>query len=217
MVELKLAFASKDAAKYSVEHWHHFKTIPPGRNTYIGVWEDSDFKGVIIFGRSACRCLCSSFGLEQNECCELRRMAVTTHATPVSRLISIGIKLLRKDSPNLRLILSYAAPDELHTGVSYKASGWKYVGRVPDVPRYYYRGKTYHPRLWSAYRKKHEVNKAEVKTLWTPGYYRYALPLDAEMKEKIDKLAKPYPTDEDTWNIIQKGTQANKKVKNKRI
>ena len=62
----------------------------------IGCWEDADYIGCVLFGRGASPYLGKQYGLTQLECCELVRIALRKHETPVTRIVKIAIKLLRK-------------------------------------------------------------------------------------------------------------------------
>ena len=91
--DLRLDWCSFHAAKYACENWHYSKSIPAAPRIMIGVWEDKIFIGCVIFSRGASSNIGKSFNLPQTECCELTRIALTQHLTPVSRIISIALKL----------------------------------------------------------------------------------------------------------------------------
>ena len=120
---LKLDWCDYKAAKYAVEHWHYSKVLSVSTNVYIGVWENSKFIGAIIFGRGANKNIASPYGLTQTDVCELTRVALSKHVNPVTRILAIAIKLLKKQSPNLKLIVSYADPQQNHYGGIYQGGG----------------------------------------------------------------------------------------------
>ncbi|MFZ8899831.1 MAG: hypothetical protein ACO20X_14970 [Alphaproteobacteria bacterium] len=75
-VDLKIDWASYKAAKYACENWHYSGLMPSfGKSVKIGVWENGDFKGVVVFGRGANKHLLTPYGLSQDEGCELVRIA----------------------------------------------------------------------------------------------------------------------------------------------
>jgi len=86
--------------------------MPIGRIVKIGVWED-EYIGAILFARGASPNLGTKYRLDQTEICELVRVALHHHQAPVTKIISIAIKLLRKQSPGLKLIVSFAEPELL--------------------------------------------------------------------------------------------------------
>lgn len=103
--------------------------MPAGKLVKLGVWENQKFIGCVIFSRGANNNIGKPFGLKQTEICELVRIALKTHVTPVTRIVSIAIKMLRKQSPGLKLIVSYADPRQGHKGQIYKAGNWTYLGK----------------------------------------------------------------------------------------
>lgn len=112
MPKLHLNFCSHQAAAYAVKKWHYSKRMPIGRIVKIGVWED-EYIGAILFARGASPNLGTKYRLDQTEICELVRVALHHHQAPVTKIISIAIKLLRKQSPGLKLIVSFAEPELL--------------------------------------------------------------------------------------------------------
>jgi len=129
MAQLRLDFCSFHSARYAVENWHYSHSMPAGKLVKIGVWEDEQFIGAVIFGRGANNNSAKSFGLKQNECCELVRVALKEHETSVTRIISIALKILKKNNPGIQLVFSYAdETNQGHKGIIYKAGNWNYVG-----------------------------------------------------------------------------------------
>jgi len=123
-VELKLDWCSHEAAKYAVEKWHYSQRMPVGKIVRVGAWEDKQFIGCVLFARGANNAIGIEYGLTQIEVCELVRVALHKHQSPVSRIGAIAMKLLRKASPGLRLVVSYADSEEGHHGGIYQAMNW---------------------------------------------------------------------------------------------
>src|SRR4030095_14976368 len=98
-VDLKLDWCSHAAAKYAVEHWHYSKTMPKSKLVKIGVWENAIFIGAVVFGVGATSDLVKRYALRMEEGCELVRVALSAHCSPVSRIISIFIKMLKPSFP----------------------------------------------------------------------------------------------------------------------
>lgn len=121
--ELKLDWCSYQAAKYAVEHWHYSKSMPTPPVVKIGVWEDTHFIGVVLFSRGANNNLGKPYGLEVTQVCELTRVALDNHKTPLSRIVAIAIKMLRRMAEGLRLIVSFADANMGHIGCIYQAGG----------------------------------------------------------------------------------------------
>ncbi len=195
-VDLKLDWCSYEAAKYAVEHWHYSRRMPKSKLNTVGVWEHGNFIGSVIFGYGATADLVSPYGLTMQQGCELVRVALTTHKTPVSRIMKIAIKFLKEKNPDLRIIISFADPDEGHHGGIYQATNWIYAGESAGC--YFYKdknGKLWHPRnvsedLW---RSGKVVRPSDCEKVWKPGKHRYLFPLDDAMRKQIEPLRKPYP------------------------
>lgn len=127
-VDLKLDWCSHAAAKYAVEKWHYSEVMPAGKTVKIGVWENNCFIGAIIFSRGANNNIGKPYQLKQTEICELTRIALHNHISPVTRIASIAIRMLKKQSSEIRLIVSYADPAQGHLGGIYQAMNWIYIG-----------------------------------------------------------------------------------------
>lgn len=164
----------------------------------IGVWENEAFIGSIIYGRGAAPNLGRPYGLHKTEVCELLRVALTSHRTPVSRILRISFKLLKERSPGLKLVVSFADPFEGHYGGIYQAGGWIYAGSSSPSKEYKHNGRWLHPRevTSGAFGGKRKISAAEAKLLETrskPGKHRYLMPLTKPMRVRVSALAQPYP------------------------
>lgn len=189
---LKLDWCTFEAAKFAVEHWHYSQCMPAGKLTKIGVWENNKFIGCVLFGRGANNTLGSPYGVSNIECCELVRIALTKHETPVTKIVAIAIKLLKKFSPGIKLIISFADPDQNHHGGIYQGGNWAYIGKSKSADEYIVHGKKMHGRSMRAIYKTH-VGKDFIKIVKGSSKHRYAMALDKEILKRIDILKKPYP------------------------
>jgi hypothetical protein len=190
--DLKIDWATHAAAKYACENWHYSKCLPVGKVVKVGAWEHGKFIGVVLFGRGASPNLGKPYGLGQDECVELVRIAMTKHENTVSRIVSLAIKYLSRTNPNLRLIVSFADSEQGHYGGVYQAGNWAYNGVSTLKPRLVMPdGTTRHNRLYQGRNKQ----KEPLGSYWSKptGKHRYLMPLDKDMKERILPLAKPYP------------------------
>lgn len=192
----KVDWCSHEAAKYAVETWHYSKRMPSGTLIKLGVWEDDKFVGAVIFSHGANQSIGKPFGLTQFDVCELTRIAMTKHKVPVTQVMKIAIKMLKKKSPNLQLIVSYSDfSTQKHIGAVYQAGNWVYVGHASFIPGCYYEshGKLIHGR---SARAKYGTEKNMPKSYKRVEHltkFKYLYPLTVEMREKIEKLRKPYP------------------------
>lgn len=197
---VQVAPCNFEAAKHAVMNWHYSKAMPSGKLIKFGVWENKKFIGAIIYGRGATPQIGSPYGLEQIEVCELVRVALTKHQTPVSQLIADTIKQIKQTNPGLRLIVSFADSAQNHHGGIYQAGNWLYLGQSLHH-RIILHGKPIHPRSLGAkygvggqsipWLQKHVDPKAH--SIKVPGKHRYVFPLDKQMRRKLEKQAQPYP------------------------
>ncbi len=195
-MNLHLDWASYTAAKYACENWHYSECMPSGKLVKIGVWEDEKFVGVIIFGLGATPNLCKPYGLNQQQCCELVRIALKKHQSPVSRIMAISIKILKNFCPGLKLIVSFADANRSHHGGIYQAANWIYAGMTNGDIFYKKDGKLHHGRsLVAKYgsRKSEDAIKRGFEIVYPLGKHRYLMPLTSEISDRIKKLSKPYP------------------------
>ena len=126
---LRLAGCSHKAAAFACRNWHYSKTVPPGKLVKIGAWEKGRFIGAVIFScGSGASVNGTKYGFSQLwDFAELQRVALRRHEIEVSRIISIAFRLLRKTSPGLRAVVSYADPEQGHNGAIYQAGNWIYM------------------------------------------------------------------------------------------
>jgi len=196
--ELKLDWCSHEAAKYAVEHWHYSKSLAAGKLVKIGVWENKKFIGVVLFAWGANRNIGSPYGLKQIEVCELVRVALTKHLTPVSRILAIAMKMLHSQSPGVKLIVSYADQNQDHHGGIYQAGNWVCVGTSKPQDSALLNGRVVHKKtIHSKYGSLKGIERISLLSK-----HKYLYPLTPEMKAKIEPLRKPYPK-----RAIVKGSQ----------
>ena len=113
---LKIDWCSHEAAKHAVVNWHYSGSLPVGKSVKVGAWEDGKFIGVVIFAYGANNNIGKPYGLQQVECCELVRVALANHKTAVSKIVAIALRFLKKHSPGVRLVVSYADTAQGHHG-----------------------------------------------------------------------------------------------------
>ena len=200
-VDLKIDWATHEAAKYACIHWHYSKSIPKSKLVKIGAWEDGNFIGVVIFSYGATPQIGSPYKLKQIEICELTRVALREHITPVSKILSICLKMLKKKEKGLRLIVSFADGEQNHLGIIYQATNWIYAGKTkPGRVGFFAKGKKIHTRtigsmpggVQSLSWVKQHLDKNATEWIGVEKH-RYLMPLDDEMRKQIEPLRKPYP------------------------
>lgn len=191
-VDLKLDWCSYEAAKVACERWHYSGVIPKSKLAKVGVWEEDLFIGAIVFGVGATSSLVIRYGLRMEQGCELVRIALTRYKTEVSRIVAIALRILKREMSGLRLVVSFADPEQGHHGGIYQAGGWVFTGQTQASDEYIYKGKRWQGRSFRNTHKGMERNP-DVIIVKGSSKYRYLYPLDAEMRTRILPLAKPYP------------------------
>lgn len=198
--DLKLDWCSHDAAKYAVEKWHYSRAMPHSRLVKLGAWESGRFVGAIVFGYGATPELGKLFGVPAIQVAELVRVALRDHRAPVSRMVAVALRMLKKQSPKLRLVVSFADAARGHHGGIYQAGNWAYLG-AQETHAYRVRGRLVHPRtLGSRYGvggqsvpwlRAHVDPAAERVAAGVK--HKYVMPLDGEVRLRVEPLRRPYP------------------------
>lgn len=211
---LKIDWCSYKAAKMAVMRWHYSKRMPVFKQNFLGVWENNKFIGAVIFGLGAAgSCNGAQYGLARNfEVVELTRVALSQHTTPVTRIIAICIKMLRRKNPKLQMIVSFADSSQGHYGIIYQGGGWIYTGFYDSSGDcYLVNGKKEHAKtLHSRFGKggqsipwlRANIDPKAQRIKGKPKF-RYLMPLNSEIKNKILKLAKPYPKCAESMKVMQ--------------
>jgi hypothetical protein len=201
-MSLLVAPCDHKAARFAVMHWHYSQAMPIGKLVRYGVWEDDEFIGAVLYGRGASNALGSPYGLDHTEVCELVRVALKNHKAPVSQIVAKTIQLLKHNNPNMRLVVSFADPEEGHAGGIYKAGNWIYTGKTASSVEVFFNNKWTHPRLfnptgWGTVSKLQKITdeeKQELPRRKRQGKHRYLYPLDKKTRRQVETLGLPYPS-----------------------
>lgn len=195
-VDLRLDWIEAKSARYACEQWHYARCMPKSKNAYIGVWENGKWIGVIIYGVGASAALNKPFGIPRTRVIELCRIALKAHQSQVSRLIAITTKMIRRRYSRVRLIMSFADQAQGHHGGIYQAAGWSYIGQTGEGFAWDFGGdRLVHSRVFSGghFNSAKRSPPPHARKVRIPPKHRYALPLDDEMRTKIEAMRKPYP------------------------
>lgn len=200
---MRLETASGKAVKYACMNFHYAKAIPVFSCAYSVFNDDNEWCGVIIYSHGATNHIGNPYGLQQGKVCELVRVALNGKQEFTSKAVSLSIKLLRKQNPLLKLIVSYADMDENHFGTLYQALNWIYVGfHTQGMECFIVNGKKMHKRSvgakgivqsLAAVKKYLDPNAEKFKGL---GKHKYLYPLDKSLIPLCKSLSKPYPKKE---------------------
>ena len=107
--------------------------------------------------------------------------------------------MLKREMPGIRLLVSYADLNQGHEGRIYQASNWVFVGKTGFEAGIMLKGKLTHRRtINSKYGTsdigwlQHHVDPRAARYEGKPKY-KYLLPLDGDIVERLKQLSKPYP------------------------
>ena len=201
MADLKLDWCSHEAARHAVMRWHYSRKMAYSKLVKIGVWEDARFVGAIIYGCGANRHLARPFGLEATQAAELVRVALAPgRAHPTSKCLAISLRMLRRQSPGLCVVVSYADTKEGHLGTIYQATNWIYLG-AGTQPYLKVKGKIEHPRsLYDRFGPKgqsvpwlRQHVDAHAERIPMPAKHKYVWPFEKDLRRRLEAVAQPYP------------------------
>jgi len=111
---------------------HYSGKVVPNSNLHFGCFLDDKLHGVLSYGSPINKK--GSINLVENtgwnEMLELNRMAFDEYLPKYSesRCIAITIKLLKKNAPHIKWILSYSDATQCGDGTIYRASGFYLTG-----------------------------------------------------------------------------------------
>ena len=138
-----------------VKKWHYSHTVTNNSKLHFGVFYKDRLHGVASFGQGIDKRKTIGFveGTGWNDYLELNRLAFDPilPRNSESRALAVIIRILRKQAPHVRWLLSYADATQCGDGAIYRAAGFLLTGikknnslaRMPD-------GKIYHKLLFSA-------------------------------------------------------------------
>lgn len=191
---MRLTIASNKAIKYALMNFHYAKRKPNISVAYNVYNKKNDWCGVIAYGLGAAPSIGKPYNLAQGEIIELVRVALNGKQDNVSKIIGISLKLLKKDCPTVKLVVSYADKGQNHKGIIYQASNWYYVDESNSTGKeYFYKGRWTHSKTIQDYCKRRKINKNIYQSRKTSGKYKYIYPLVKDMREMCEKIKKSYP------------------------
>jgi len=213
---LYVAPCSRDAALWAVRAYHYSRTLPSGRALYFGVWQDGTFIGCVIVSRGACANIGRRWNLKQDRVAEVTRIALRPgHVAPVSQVLAIVVRLLRRSNPRLELLMSYSDQRHGHDGRGvYGACGWTYLGETAREATLWIHGREVHARTISSKYKTRSLPwlqmhvDAQARRVDCPPKHRWALALSPAMRKRLIALAQPYPTRDRSIDSDARGPQA---------
>lgn len=151
-----------------------------------------------MFSTGACPQIHRPFGVLRQEIAELTRVALTEHSSAVSRIVKVALLILRRAYPKLRLIVSYADPEQGHLGKIYQAGNWFYLGRTKPCEHFVVSdsGRRIHSKTLRTGKRKYATTLLSQgvivqRVTWK---YKYAYPLDKAARILLETMSQPYST-----------------------
>ena len=189
---MRLEKASQKAIKYACIKFHYSKICPAHAFGYSVFNGKGEWCGVILFGGGAGAFMGAPFGLRYGQYLELNRMALNGKQESTSKAMSIAMKLVKKDNPTAKLLISYADKGQDHYGTIYQATNWYFVDETESSgEEVFYKGKWTHNRTPSSKLTNEEYRKLPKRK--KSGKYKYIYALEKSMKPMCLEMKKPYP------------------------
>jgi hypothetical protein len=149
---------------------HHYSgKVVPNSTLHFGAFLDNKLHGVLSYGPSINKN--GTINLVENtgwnDFIELNRMAFDNYLpkNSESRCIAISIKMIKKNAPNIKWIISFSDGTQCGDGTIYRASGFKLVGISKNAGICKLNGKivhikkTYDLGLTTSFMKKSDIPK----------------------------------------------------------
>ena len=141
-----------DTVRSFLRKWHYSEYVNIQAKEVFGLFRDGAFLpelvGVCIYTRPAGPTAAQKYyPQDPDKCLELRRLCLIddTPKNAESFFVSRTLKWLRKNT-EWKFVVSYADPEQGHTGVIYQAANFKYEGTTSTGQSLIVDGKPFHIR-----------------------------------------------------------------------
>lgn len=128
--DLKIRECERREIRDFIETHHYSKSINGVKSTVcFAVEYEGRLVGAVLYGQLSTTAW-KRFGDSEKEVLELRRLVMLDECprNSESRVVGWTIRWIKKNCPDVRVIVSYADPNHGHTGVIYKASNFDLHG-----------------------------------------------------------------------------------------
>jgi hypothetical protein len=123
-----------------VKKYHYSGKVVPNSILHFGCFLNEQLHGVLSYGSPMVKKNVIQFveNTKWNEMLELNRMAFNDYLpkNSESRCISISIKLIKKNAPHIKWILSFSDANLCGDGTIYRASGFHLIGVNKNTSTY---------------------------------------------------------------------------------
>lgn len=194
---MRLTKANSKAIKKACIDFHYAKSIPTIQYAYNVYNDNNEWCGVVLYGGGANNNLAKSFNLHNGEVLELERVALNGKQEKTSKAVALSLKLLKKEDPIVKIVVSYSDHRQKHVGTIYQATNWLYMGKtITSDTQYYYKGKWTHERTINSKKNKEEL-KQKLPKRENSNKFKYIYVFDKELKKEYEKQKQKYPSKED--------------------
>ena len=196
IVKNEIKPATYDMVKYACLNYHYAETVPRSTMMSFAIFEEQKFIGVFVFSLGSNNHIARPFGLKQGEVIELTRIALRPHKNPVTYYLSRCIKLIKKNSPSVKMIVSYSDIDrQKHVGKIYQANNWLFMGTIHNHDKkFFYRGKWRHERTLNDLPPEiRQKMKDNLPCQSNSDKFKYIFPMTKKLMKHWRKFSKPYP------------------------
>jgi len=187
---MRLEKASHKAIKYACINFHYAKSIPVNTFGYSVFNNKDEWCGVALFGTGASPQIGKQYNLKQGQVIEFVRMALNGKQLITSEVLAKSIKLIKKDLPLVKLIVSYADQEQGHNGIIYQATNWYYLGEVKSPP--IIEGK-HNKSMGGSIGAARKILGREPNVYLPKAKHKYIYPLDKSLIFLCKSLSKTYP------------------------
>jgi len=173
--EYEVKEISKVKAKEFIVKFHYTHTFPLSV-LHFGAFKDDELIGVIVYGMSCTPKMAQSIVpyLGQSDYLELQRLFVKdcTESNFESWFIAQTVGWIKKNKPQIKLLVSFSDSNYGHVGTVYQATNWLYVGNTKPASIWLNsNGIVVHSRTIT----KGKKDKSSLIKVGRPPKYRYVL------------------------------------------
>ena len=124
---------NRNDIKDFIETWHYSKSINGVMGTfYFALYDKDSLIGAMIYGNLGMANAWKKYADEPQKVLELRRLCCIDDTPKNTESFFIGktLRMLKQIDKQIEVIVSYADTNYNHTGIIYKASNFKYLGKT---------------------------------------------------------------------------------------
>lgn len=159
-----------------IEKWHYSQSINGIMSDYcFRLMRGGEIIGGMIYGKMAMANAWKKYADKDGDVIELRRLCCIDETPKNTESYFIG-RTLRwlKQNTNIKTVVSYADPEYGHSGIIYKASNFKLIGKTSNGKVIMWNGKKYHDKtIRTTYKGKLKPFALSVKNALEKGEATY--------------------------------------------